>query len=104
MFGRSINPCNKQIVRMQSTCDKRYKEVQTLGEFKEKSIVSCQGMGEGILEEMEFEQRVEGMVSLEQKEDIPCLPCHGRSSQGRGIGESKVVLHVWEIPGRLGRT
>ena len=54
---------------MQSTCDKRYiRKSKTLWEFKERGINSCQGMREGIAEEVEFEWCVKGIDGLEQKD------------------------------------
>lgn len=55
---------------MQSTCAGRYKKPQTLWKFKERRILSCQGMREGILEEAGCEWCVKGTVSLRQKEEV----------------------------------
>lgn len=50
---------------MQSSYDKRYKKPW---EFKERRIISCQGMRGGILEEVGSEWCVKGIVRLGQKE------------------------------------
>lgn len=55
MFWGSINP-HREVVIMQSTCDKRYRrKPKILWEFKERTINSCQGRRERIIEEVELE-------------------------------------------------
>lgn len=49
---------------MQSMHDRKYKKPKALWEFKERIIISCQGMSEGILEEVGSEGCVKGIVSL----------------------------------------
>ena len=71
---------------MQSTCDKRYiRKPKTLWEVKERSINSCQGMREGIVEEVESERCVKGLEGLEQKEELMGWVLR-RAPSGRSTG------------------